>query len=77
MSALDMIVTTPSTVATLSCNLGDKTCYFYTTKLLWRTMGTGSIPWFLEARPFFYADADEFAAAAEKIGEIVAGLKIE
>ncbi len=75
MSALDMIITTPSTTATMSSNLGAKTIYFFTQKLVWRTLGSGNgIAWFMEAEPLFFAGVGDFAAAAEKAGKMVAEL---
>jgi Flp pilus assembly protein TadD len=76
MSALDLVVTTPSTVATLSCNLGSKSYYFYSLISLWRTLGADSIPWFMDAEPLFFAHLDEFASVAKKVGEKIRTLAV-
>ncbi len=74
MSVLDMIVTTPSTVAAISSNLGAKVVYFLPAKLLWRACGVGSIPWFMDAESLYHADAAGFAASAEKVAERIRAL---
>jgi tetratricopeptide (TPR) repeat protein len=74
MSALDLIITTSSAVATLSCNLGRKCLYFYSPRNIWKTLGTDSIPWFMDAIPLFFSNLDEFESAAKKAGEKVRAL---
>ncbi len=74
MSALDMIVTTPSTTATMACNIGRKMVYFYSVRLLWRSLGRDSIPWFMDAEPHLFADVDTFVKAARKVGQRVRAL---
>ncbi len=71
MSALDFIVTTPSTTAAMSCNLGQKACYFYSTRQLWRTLGRDAIPWFMDAIPLFFTDDASFAQAATKAAHMI------
>ena len=68
-----MIITSPSAVATLACNFGENCCYFYSTKLLWRTLGGNSIPWFMTAQPFFFSNRDEFQKALGKVKGKVKG----
>ena len=72
MTALDMIVTSPSAVANMSCSLGEKCHYFYNTRSLWRTLGRDAIPWFMDANPLFFAENSEFPQATAK-----AGVKVE
>ncbi len=74
MSALDMIITTPSSIATLACNLGKKCWYFYTPRIMWRTMGKNHVPWFMEANPLYFSNPEEFAAAAVRAAKAVRAL---
>ncbi|MBF0380227.1 MAG: tetratricopeptide repeat protein [Magnetococcales bacterium] len=69
MSALDMVVSSPSMVATLGVNLGSKVSYFYSSRMLWRTLGRGSILCYLDAKPHYFTNSDEFVSQAKKVGE--------
>jgi hypothetical protein len=74
ISVLDLIVTTPGLIAALGCNMGSKSLYFYSTRLLFKTLGKDSIQSFMDASPLYFSNADEFETAVNKAGDKVRSL---
>ncbi|MBF0380228.1 MAG: tetratricopeptide repeat protein [Magnetococcales bacterium] len=71
MAALDMIITSPSMIATLSCQFGSKSAYFFTPRLLWKMLGKDYPLVFMDAEPLFFTNDEEFVLAAKKGRNII------
>ena len=67
MSALDLVVTTASAVASLAAVTGCKALFLYGQKIKWFEMGQNGIYGYAGGKSFYYADAAGFAAAMDDV----------
>ena len=66
MSALDLIITTPSSVAALSSSSGYRTIYLYGQPTKWLELGKGSIFRFADGHSLYFTNEEEFELAINR-----------
>ena len=66
MAALDMTVSTTTTVLNLAASVGCRCVCFYSTPAMWATLGTDTFPAFPNTRAIFFPDPESIETAIQE-----------